>query len=418
MSVEALPRIRDFADADYNPFTAAKLLGGEGEVKDIHPEFHRLRELNPVFDGDLRQHFGLNADLTTQHLRQVAVLGYKEGKDLLINTADWSNSVYVNNIGAFFGLSISIMDDPDHAIYRRMFQQAFGPSMVKRWSEEIIPRVINSLIDELEGCGNVELVTGFSLNFPFHIIHELMDLPRSDREVFHKLAFGQLLVTFDKAHGEEAAEKLQQYLELVVADRRASPREHDLMSLIVHAEIEGKPVSDAVIYGFFRQLMNAAGDTSYNGFSTAMAGLLANPEQLELVKRDRSLVSKAIEEALRWNAPVMMISRTPKRPLELCGVKINPGDHVGVVLPAMNRDPAVFDRPDEFDLHRANRGHSAFGLGPHICLGQHLARSEMQIALNMLLDRLPKLRRDDRFAPPEVCGFMLRGPASLHVRFD
>jgi cytochrome P450 len=173
-----------------------------------------------------------------------------------------------------------------------------------------------------------------------------------------------------------------------------------------------------VIYGFFRQLMNAAGDTSYNGFSTAMAGLLANPEQLELVKRDRSLVSKAIEEALRWNAPVMMISRTPKRPLELCGVKINPGDHVGVVLPAMNRDPAVFDRPDEFDLHRANRGHSAFGLGPHICLGQHLARSEMQIALNMLLDRLPKLRRDDRFAPPEVCGFMLRGPASLHVRFD
>ena len=418
MGVETLPRIRDFADPEYNPFTAAKLLGGEGEVKDVHPEFHRLRELNPVFDGDLRQHFGLHADLTTQHLRQVAVLGYKQGKDLLINTADWSNSVYVNNLGAFFGLSITIMDDPDHATYRRMFQQAFGPGMVKRWDEEIIPRVINALIDEFEGRGAAELVSEFSLNFPFHFIHELMGLPRADREVFHKLAFGQLLVTFDKAHGEEAIENLQHYLDLVVADRRASPREHDLMSSIVNADIDGEPVPDAVIHGFFRQLMNAAGDTSYNGFSTVMAGLLTNPEQLELVKRDRSLVPKAIEEGLRWNAPVMMISRTPKRRLELCGVEINPGDHVGVVLPAMNRDPALFERPDEFDLDRGSRGHCAFGLGPHICLGQHLARSEMQIALNLLLDRLPKLRRDERFALPEVCGFMLRGPAALHVRFD
>lgn len=418
MGVETLPRIRDFADPAYNPFTAAKLLGGEGEVKDVHPEFHRLRELNPIFDGDLRQHFGLHADLTTQHLRQVAVLGYKQGKDLLIDTENWSNSVYINNLGAFFGLSITIMDDPDHATYRRMFQQAFGPGMVKRWDEEIIPRIINALIDEFEGRGHAELVSEFSLNFPFHFIHELMGLPRADREVFHKLAFGQLLVTFDKAHGEEAIENLQHYLDLVVADRRTSPREHDLMSSIVNADIDGEPVPDAVIHGFFRQLMNAAGDTSYNGFSTVMAGLLTNPEQLELVKRDRSLVPKAIEEGLRWNAPVMMISRTPKRRLELCGVEINPGDHVGVVLPAMNRDPALFERPDEFDLHRGSRGHCAFGLGPHICLGQHLARSEMQIALNFLLDRLPKLRRDERFAPPEVCGFMLRGPAALHVRFD
>ena len=80
MGVETLPRIRDFADPEYNPFTAAKLLGGEGEVKDVHPEFHRLRELNPVFDGDLRQHFGLHADLTTQHLRQVAVLGSSKAR--------------------------------------------------------------------------------------------------------------------------------------------------------------------------------------------------------------------------------------------------------------------------------------------------------------------------------------------------
>ena len=126
----------------------------------------------------------------------------------------------------------------------------------------------------------------------------------------------------------------------------------------------------------------------------------------------------AIEEGLRWNSPVMMISRTPRHRLELCGVTIDPGDHVGVNLVAANRDQAMFERPDEFDMHRGTRNHSAFGLGPHICLGQHLARNEMAAALNLLLDRLPKIRFDDRYPPPEVCGFMLRGPASLHVRFD
>ena len=418
MEVDTLPRIRDFADPGYNPFTAAKLDGGEGAVKDVHPEFHRLRARNPVFDGDLRQHFGLAPDLTTRHLRQVAVLGYHAAKDLLIDTANWSNAVYVNNIGAFFGASISIMDNPDHAHFRRMFQQAFGPTMVKRWSDEIIPRVINDLIDAFEDDGEAELVTQFSLNFPFHFIHELLGLPLADRTIFHKLAFGQLLVTFDRAHGQEAIANLQHYLELVVEDRRARPREDDLMSMIVNGEIGGERIPDAVIFGFFRQLMNAAGDTSYNGFSTAMAGLLTNPDQLDQVKRDRTLVAKAIEEGLRWNAPVMMISRTPKHRLELSGVTIDPGDHVGVVLPAANRDPAMYERPDAFDMHRGTRSHSAFGLGPHICLGQHLARNEMGAALNLLLDRLPNIRLDDRYPPPEVCGFMLRGPAALHVRFD
>jgi cytochrome P450 len=418
MAVDTLPRIRDFADPTYNPFTAAKLLGGEGAVKDVHPEFHRLRALNPVFDGDLRTHFGIAPDLTTQHLRQVAVLGYPQAMALLTDTDNWSNAVYVNNIGAFFGRSISIMDNPEHAHFRRMFQQAFGPSMVKRWGEEIIPRVINDLIDEFEGRGEAELVTEFSLNFPFHFIHELMGLPREDRVIFHKLAFGQLLVTFDKEHGDEAIANLQHYLELTVADRRARPRENDLMTMIATAEIDGERIPDSVIFGFFRQLMNAAGDTSYNGFSTSMAGLLSNPAQFEELKRNRSLVPKAIEEGLRWNSPVMMISRTPKHRLELCGVTIDPGDHVGVNLVAANRDPAMFERPDEFDMHRGTRNHSAFGLGPHICLGQHLARNEMAAALNLLLDRLPKIRLDDRYPPPEVCGFMLRGPASLHVRFD
>jgi cytochrome P450 len=91
---------------------------------------------------------------------------------------------------------------------------------------------------------------------------------------------------------------------------------------------------------------------------------------------------------------------------------------MGVILPAANRDPAAFDRPDEFDITRATRTHTAFGYGAHLCIGQHLARLEMAQALNALLDRLPRLRRDEDQPPPEVSGFMLRSPSSLHVRFD
>ena len=97
---------------------------------------------------------------------------------------------------------------------------------------------------------------------------------------------------------------------------------------------------------------------------------------------------------------------------------IEPGDLIGFSLSAINRDPARFERPDAFDIHRASRNHAAFSLGSHMCLGQHLARAEMAAALDALLDRLPKLRLDPDYPPPEISGFMLRGPETIRVRWD
>jgi cytochrome P450 len=414
--VSSLPKIEDYRDSSFDPFKAAKESGGDDHI--FHPELKRLREINPVYDGDLRRHFGLTPDLTMLQLRHVAILGHREVKHVLTDTDTYSNAAYQHNLGVYFGRSITTMDNPEHGRFRRLFQQAFGPASIAKWGVEIIPRVINRLIDGFEPRGSAELVNEFTLYFPFHFIHELMALPPEDRDAFHRLAFGQILITFDYEHGMEAVDKLREYLTATVRYRREHPIAGDFISLIATAELDGERLPDDVVISFFRQLMNAGGDTSYNGFSTVMAALLNHPDQLQLVKQDRNLVTKAIDEGLRWNAPVTMLARTPKRTVELAGVTIHPGDHMGVILPAANRDPAAFDRPDVFDITRGTRTHAAFGYGAHICIGQHLARLEMAKALNILLDRLPKLRHDDSYPPPEISGFMLRGPASLHIRFD
>lgn len=415
--MNAISKIQDFNDPHYNPFTAMKD-AGEGSISDFYPELKRLRDQSPVFDGDLRRHFGLHGDLTMAHLRHVAVLGYKEVKDVLLAPKLYSNTVYGHNMGVFFGDSITIMDNPDHARYRQLFQKAFMPKMIASWGEHLIPRMINDLIDGFEGRGRAELISEFTLHFPFHFIHELMGLPIEDRAVFHKLAFGQIAITFDTEHGMDAVTKLKDYLTAVVHDRRDNPREGDFMSTIATAEVDGERLPDNVVISFFRQLMNAGGDTSFNGFSSVLTALLTHPDQFEQVKADRTLVPKAIEEGLRWNCPVPGISRTPVETVELGGVTINPGDHMMVFLASANRDEKAFDRPDAFDISRATRNHAAFGYGPHMCIGQHLARLEMVNALNALLDRLPRLRLDTDFPAPEVCGMALRGPKAIHVRFD
>jgi cytochrome P450 len=413
-----IPRIKDFDDATFNPFTALKEIGGEERVRDFYPELKRLRDLGPVYDGEIRAHLGLKGDLTLRHLRHVAVLGYKEAKGVLSNPVLYSNAVYSNNIGVFFGDSVTVMDNPEHGKYRRLFQKAFMPKSIAAWGEEIIPRMINRLIDDFESRGKAELVSEFTLHFPFHFIHELMGLPLEDRTTFHKLAFGQILINIDTEHGMDATRKLKEYLTSVVLDRRANPRPEDFMSNIATAEIDGERLPDNVVISFFRQLMNAGGDTSFNGFSSVLAALLQHPDQFQRVKQDRSLVRPAIEEGLRWNCPVPGISRTPTKTVELGGVTINPGDHMMVMLASANRDEKEFQHPDAFDITRNTRNHVAFGAGPHICIGQHLARLEMVNAMNALLDRLPRLRADPEEPAAEVSGLSLRGPQHLHVRFD
>jgi cytochrome P450 len=173
------------------------------------------------------------------------------------------------------------------------------------------------------------------------------------------------------------------------------------------------------VISFLRQLVNAGGDTTYRGTSILLTGLLRNPDQLEAVRQDRNLIPQAIEEALRWDGPVLVQTRMTTEDVTLGGVDIPAGSVLDVVAGAANRDPAKFAEPDRFDIFRPRGSrHFSFAGGPHICIGQHLARVEMTRALHAILDRLPNLRLDPEKSPPEIRGCMMRVPEHVHVRFD
>jgi cytochrome P450 len=410
-------QIEDFKDG-FDPFTALLTIGGEGNITNPLDELGRLRRLGPVHEGDLHEHFGAARQVVLgENSRAFMVLSHEACSEVLGNADDYSNSIYELHVGITFGRSITTMDAPEHNKYRKLFQAAFTPKMLAALKPRF-QSVIDRLIDGFKDKHQADLVHEFAVHFPFQFICDLMDLPMEDRPVFHRLAHGQTCVMFDPEHGREAARLLGNYLTPLIEQRRAMNSETDFISLLANAEVDGERLPDDVILGFFRQLMNAGGDTSYHGFSNILASLFMHPEQLEAIRKDRNLIQRAIEEGLRLGAPITSLDRTPSRDVVLGGVSIPKGSTVRVCIAVANRDEKVWEEADRFNIFREPKRHMAFGYGAHVCIGQHLARMELQTALNSLLDRLPNLRLNPDLPAPTVRGLTFRGADAVHVKWD
>jgi cytochrome P450 len=202
----------------------------------------------------------------------------------------------------------------------------------------------------------------------------------------------------------------------MIEDRRREPRE-DLISDLVHAELDGERLDDDLIHSFLRLLVPAGAGTTYRLIGSVMFALLSQPDALERVRADSSLVAPAVEEALRWESPVQFAARETTADTELAGVTIPSKVPVTVALGAVNHDDLRWEDPERYDLDRAPQSHLAFGDGPHFCLGAHLARLEAQVAVGALLDRLPGLRLEPGGDDPHVVGFAFRSPTSVPVAF-
>lgn len=406
-------RIEDFDDAGYDPFLADEI--NFGDCADPYPAIHAMRREGPVLEGDYRSRMGMPSAVPAG-LRAFTIVGTREITEVLTDQDRFSNAAYRLNLGSSFGLgSISTMDNPEHGRFRRIFQKIFLPQHVRSWGEAIVDPVVHGLMAQFLPRGEADLVQEFTLRYPFEVIYRQLDLPPEHIRTFQRLAIGQTdFVTPGKA--AEAGEKLGRYLEQLIALRRASPG-GDLVSLLAATEVDGEHLPPLVLLSFLRQLMNAAGDTTYRGTSILLTQLLLNPDQLEAIRLDRRLIAAAIEEALRFDGPVLMQTRQAAVDTRLGGVAIPRGALLEVVAGAANRDPEVWDEPDRFDIHRKRDPHWSFSRGPHICVGQHLARVEMTRAMEAILDHLPGLRLDPGKPAPQVRGIMMRAPEHIFVRF-
>jgi cytochrome P450 len=411
------PRIQPYDDPSFDPFATFDRAQGFGEVVDPFPTIHALHTQAKVHRGDFRDAFGLKPFDLWAELPSVMVFGYDLVARVYGDGSTFSNGIMRRIYDHSFGNSINGMDAPDHPRYRRLFQKAFMPATVAKWGNELVPQVVNGIIDQFASRGQAELVSEFTAKYPFHVIYGQLELPPEELEVFHSLAVGLMCIMVDFEHAAEASRKMGDYFQVLLEERRSG--EHgDLIGTLAQAEIEGERLPDDVAVSFLRQLMNAAGDTTYRSTGALLVGLLTHPEQLDAVRRNRALVPQAVEEALRWDGPLTVLTRQTTKDVVLDSVEVAAGTKIDVVAGSANRDPARFPDPDRFDIHRKAERNMAFAFGPHVCIGQHLARLEMTRALNALLDRLPNLRLDPDHPPPRVVGLNSRAPQAVHVRFD
>ena len=182
-------------------------------------------------------------------------------------------------------------------------------------------------------------------------------------------------------------------------------------------EYEGRKFSDEDIANFVRMLLLAAGETTSRTFANMMVQLLENPEVMEKVRQDRSLIPQTITETMRLEPTAAFLARIADQDMEVSGVKSPKGTAVSLCIAAANRDPDKYERPDELWIERPMRPALSFGFGAHTCMGMHIARTEMEVALDLLLD-LPNLRLDPAYPKPVIRGMQLRGADSIHVLWD
>ena len=250
--------------------------------------------------------------------------------------------------------------------------------------------------------------------FPVIVIARMLGLPREDLPRFHRLAVELVSMGFDMERGARASEQLYTYFCGIIAERRADLSD-DLISVLVQAELEGERLDDDQICAFLRLLLPAGAETTYRSSSNLLVGLLTHTDQLDAVRADRKLITQAIEEALRWEPPLLTIMRTATRDTEVCGVPVPARSTVVINIGSANHDERYWDNAEEFDIFRPPRQHLAFAWGPHMCLGLHLARMETKVLLTQLFDRLPNLRLDPDAEPPTITGMVFRAPQTLPV---
>jgi len=385
-----------------------------GTADDPYPHLAVARRKGPV-----QLDWPLPDDVGTVHEDRdpsFSVLGHEEVMAVLRDHETYSSTVLVDVMGPVLEHAMIAMDEPEHRALRALVAPAFRPKLLARWEHELVRRVVDELIDSLASPGRADLVRRLTFAFPVRVIARILGLPEGDSQQFQRWSIELISMIVNWDRGLAAWNALRAYFDERAAERRAQPRD-DLISELVQTEVDGQRLTDDDIFAFLILLLPAGIETTYRSLGNLLFALLTHPDQLDEAVKNPELRASAIEEALRWETPLLMVPRRSVRNTRLGGVDVPAGRELNVFIGSANRDERHYAEPDRFDVHRAPGPHMSFGSGPHMCLGMHLARMETRVALDAILERLHDLRLDPGAARPRIVGSIFRSPNTLPVCF-
>jgi cytochrome P450 len=403
-----------------------------GEDVDLHAIYRDMRRNSPIIAENFMGKLGVPSIAGLDATRPTfTVFRHKEVMQVLRDANNFTSGFIAEGLGAFFdGLILTGMDGEAHKKARALLQPVFMPDVVNSWRDsKMDPIVRNEYLAPMIPKKKADLME-FALYFPIRLIYAVIGFPDDDPAKSQQYAAWALAILAGpqvdaekaalarKAAMDAATSLYDATMEAVKEVRRRGAEGNDLISRLIRAEYEGHQLDDHEVTTFVRSLLPAAGETTTRTFGTLMSALLERPALLERIRTDRSLVGKAIDEAIRWEPVATFKVRQAAQDLELAGMAIPKGAMVQCIVSSANRDEEVFDDPDEFNIDRKLKPSFGFGFGPHMCIGQFIAKTELLVAVNAVLDLLPNLRADPGQPKPRITGAQLRGPKSVPAIWD
>lgn len=399
---------------------------------DPYPMLKAHREAEPVMQGDILARYGVpsQADYGGSGRPVMTVFRYNDVLAILRDAKNWKSYIMADGFGAAVdNLLLTAMDGEQHQKFRKLLSPPFAMSMIAQLRDTTIrPIIQKEYIDPLRPRGKADLVRDYALPFPVRVVYALLGFPENGEAVLKFATWALRILSGPQTDAEkaavtgpaamQAAQQLFDHVLPIVRARRAEGAQgHDMIAFMLNAELDGQRFTDEEVTAFVRMLLLAATETTSRSFANMMVMLLDRPDVMERLRADRTLIPKAITESMRLDPVATNAARIAATDMEVGGVTIPAGTAVTVSIGAANRDPEAYERPDEFWTDRPMRPFLSFGFGPHICMGQHIARQEMEVALDLLLD-LPNLRFDPAHPHPVIRGMQLRGADAVHVLWD
>jgi cholest-4-en-3-one 26-monooxygenase len=384
------------------------LLSGEFYGREPHDAYAWMRENAPVYYDEAN-------DLW-------AAASYAAVKHASVDTDSFSNAGGIRPKYPPLPMMIDF-DAPEHVRRRRLVSEGFTPRRV-RAMEDRLRLVCDALIDRVCEQGGCDFVDELAAPLPIIMIGDMLGVAPEDR--FELLRWSDVMLKSQGSPDPTAMDAAMQafigyteYITPVLADRRATGSTDDLVGVLAHAEIDGDSLDDASLIHESLLILIGGDETTRHVISGGVEELLAHPDQHSKLAADPDgLMQSAVEEMLRWVSPIKNMARTATHDVELAGAQIGAGQEILLLYPSANRDEAVFDDPETFDIARSPNPHMAFGFGAHFCLGNQLARLELRVMVERLLARLPDLHLAvDRADLPRRKANFISGIEEMPVEF-